>query len=206
MIKSRNGLSWEEASQLAVKVNQKNKTKRIEGYNLNPSICKFCGSLLSYEKRKNKFCSHSCSASFNNQGVPRNVSNGLWKIKQCIFCGKETSNIKYCNNKCYSLHMKAERRKKIQESDSIFDKKDKWYLIEIRGHQCETCNNQKWNKQNIPLDIHHKDGDTDNNTLNNLQLICPNCHRLTPNHGSKNNTNSKKKKYRKKRYDKGLSY
>ena len=34
--------------------------------------------------------------------------------------------------------------------------------------------------QPINLEIHHKDGDRTNNSLENLQLLCPNCHSYTP--------------------------
>ena len=36
----------------------------------------------------------------------------------------------------------------------------------------------------IPLEIHHIDGDCTNNKMENLQLLCPNCHSLTSNFGS----------------------
>ena len=41
-------------------------------------------------------------------------------------------------------------------------------------------------KQPINLELHHIDGDKSNNNLNNLQLLCPNCHSYTDNFGSKN--------------------
>jgi hypothetical protein len=48
------------------KVVAKNKST-IDNYNLNPSICQQCNSVLPYEKRHNKFCCSSCSATFNNK-------------------------------------------------------------------------------------------------------------------------------------------
>lgn len=59
-------------------------------------------------------------------------------------------------------------------------------LIKIRGHQCEDCKLSYWKNQLIPLEAHHIDGDKCNNNLNNLKLLCPNCHTLTPNYGTKN--------------------
>jgi hypothetical protein len=35
------------------------------------------------------------------------------------------------------------------------------------------------NKENCPLEIHHKDGNKENNSLENIQFLCPNCHSLT---------------------------
>ena len=60
-------------------------------------------------------------------------------------------------------------------------------LIQLRGHQCENCGLTEWQNQPIPLEAHHIDGDKCNNMLENLLLLCPNCHSLTSNYGSKNN-------------------
>lgn len=60
-------------------------------------------------------------------------------------------------------------------------------LIKLRGHKCEDCGLTEWKNQSIPLEAHHIDGDRCNNTLENLLLLCPNCHTLTSNYGSKNN-------------------
>ena len=59
-------------------------------------------------------------------------------------------------------------------------------LIKVRGHKCEKCGLTEWNNQPIPLEAHHIDGDKCNNTLENLELLCPNCHTLTSNYGTKN--------------------
>lgn len=63
-------------------------------------------------------------------------------------------------------------------------------LIEIRGRKCECCGLEIWLNQPIHLEVHHIDGDKSNNQLDNLQLLCPNCHSYTDNYGSLN----KKKK------------
>ena len=61
-------------------------------------------------------------------------------------------------------------------------------LINLRGRKCEICNLTDWNGQDIPLEVHHIDGDHLNNILENLQIICPNCHALTPNFKRKNDS------------------
>jgi len=65
-------------------------------------------------------------------------------------------------------------------------------LTELRGYKCENCGNETWLGQPIPLEVHHLDGDRLNNTLENLQLLCPNCHALTSNFKGKNNVGDKK--------------
>lgn len=44
---------------------------KIQHYDQNPSHCAQCKSTLEYKKRKNKFCSSSCAATFNNTGRVR---------------------------------------------------------------------------------------------------------------------------------------
>lgn len=60
-------------------------------------------------------------------------------------------------------------------------------LIQLRGYKCECCGNSEWLGKPIKLEVHHIDGDHYNNELENLQLLCPNCHSMTPNWRGKNN-------------------
>ncbi len=52
-------------------------------------------------------------------------------------------------------------------------------LIKLRGRKCEKCGLEEWLGQPINLEVHHIDGDRTNNELNNLMLLCPNCHSYT---------------------------
>ncbi len=52
--------------------------------------------------------------------------------------------------------------------------------------QCSCCSLISWLGQPIPLELDHRDGDRTNNVLENLRLLCPNCHALTPTYRGKN--------------------
>lgn len=52
-------------------------------------------------------------------------------------------------------------------------------LINLRGHKCECCKLSLWLDNPITLEVHHVDGDKTNNELDNLLLLCPNCHSQT---------------------------
>lgn len=66
-------------------------------------------------------------------------------------------------------------------------------IVYLRGHHCEKCGLELWLNEPIPLEVHHKDGDKLNNELDNLQLLCPNCHSLTDNWKGRNINTGKEK-------------
>ena len=56
----------------------------------------------------------------------------------------------------------------------------------IFEHKCQECGLAEWNKVAIPLELEHVDGDSNNHKLDNLALLCPNCHALTNTYRGKN--------------------
>lgn len=58
----------------------------------------------------------------------------------------------------------------------------------VKEKKCELCNNTEWLGMPIPLDLHHINGNHFDNRLENLIILCPTCHRLSENWGSKNSS------------------
>ena len=56
----------------------------------------------------------------------------------------------------------------------------------IFKHRCYNCGLTSWKGQPIPLELEHKNGDHQDNFLDNLTLLCPNCHALTTTYRGKN--------------------
>lgn len=65
---------------------------------------------------------------------------------------------------------------------SSFKLKRRILKEKIKPYQCEICGLTKWNEKDIPLELHHINGNNKDNRLENLQLLCPNCHALTDNY------------------------
>jgi hypothetical protein len=58
-------------------------------------------------------------------------------------------------------------------------------LQDGHDHVCDSCGTSEWLDVPVPLELHHVDGNRFNNERINLQILCPNCHALTPNHAGK---------------------
>ena len=56
----------------------------------------------------------------------------------------------------------------------------------LKEAKCECCGLTIWLNQKIPLELHHKDGNHFNNNLDNLEILCPNCHALQPGNSGAN--------------------
>jgi len=55
-----------------------------------------------------------------------------------------------------------------------------------KEYKCEKCGRSEWEGEQIPLELHHINGNHYDNRLENLQILCPNCHTQTTTFGNKN--------------------
>lgn len=93
-------------------------------------------------------------------------------------------DISHFVGKSFNKGKRATNKKDIEFylTDNIFVKSDylRKRLIKekIFPHRCMLCGLSKWQGRRIPLELHHLNGDRMNNTLENIMIICPNCHKL----------------------------
>lgn len=65
--------------------------------------------------------------------------------------------------------------------------KRRLFTVGLKNPACEECG---WAKQSddgrIPIELDHVNGDSKDNRLENLRILCPNCHSLKPTHRGRN--------------------
>ncbi len=86
--------------------------------------------------------------------------------------------------------------------------KEKHWDYEVKGCQNPKCPLHKikpiWAGELLPMELDHKNGNPDDNTLGNIHFLCPNCHSLTESYAGSNIVYNKTGK-RMKRVGKGYN-
>ena len=93
---------------------------------------------------------------------------------------------------------KGDKYRPIQEKrklDEILVKNSTWVntyhlkkrLLDenVKEHKCELCGATEWLGKPIALELHHINGIHDDLRLENLHILCPNCHAVTDNYRGK---------------------
>ncbi len=142
-----------------------------EEYKRHPNTkCCICGKSI-YKRpsiiKANKglvFCSQKCYGFSCRKEIP------------CIVCGKAILaglNKKTCSRKCSNIYRTGIKYKIGRPNDKAEKARHlKIKLLRERGEKCERCG---YSKGKI-LQIHHKNCDRNDNHLDNLEIVCPNCH------------------------------
>jgi hypothetical protein len=128
---------------------------------------------------------------------------------KCSFCKEQyqTHNKKglYCSNKCQQDHAFDQRYKAwLEGSLETYSRWLRRALGRLHGYKCSECKIFEWNSKSIVLEVEHIDGNSQNNSISNLCLICPNCHSQTPTYKARNRGNGRHA--RRIRYANGQSY
>lgn len=180
----------------------KTKTQRKE------VCCKNCGKAFMKHLSAisdNNFCSKSCAGTFNGKVHPKRTKK-IRNVINCETCKSpiKDANKKYCSLSCFYKHIKETNIKQWTDGKLAattgrtlnIRQFVRNFLIEQAGNKCSKCG---WNvihsvTKRCPLEINHIDGNPSNNDISNLEVLCPNCHSLTPNFRALNKNSPRKRK------------
>jgi len=118
----------------------------------------------------------------------RTIAKMIGGIVSYTVISKWVKSIPVDKVKSYQLSKayKDEKNPRNSISDWNTSKGRRNFLISKRGYMCERCNMTEWLGVPIPLELDHVNGNREDNTEENLKVICPNCHALTPTYKGKN--------------------
>lgn len=145
------------------------------------------------ERARNKYCSRSCAASANNQTFPKRKPG---KRVPCLVCKtlvpSRVNRSGLCSPSCKDAYRVDQWLEGNKTYDYVATFMRRW-LTSKEGEQCWTCG---WNTFHPDgrsiLQVEHINGNSTDNSSENLALLCPNCHALTPTFGARNMGNGRK--------------
>jgi hypothetical protein len=120
--------------------------------------------------------------------------------RACLACGDEckTPQAVYCSLRCQADHRYEQTTARwlageIEGGTSrgLYKWARRW-IIADRGEKCEQCDWAERNlvTGNVPLEVDHV-VDCDDHRPENLKVLCPNCHSLTPTYRALNKGNGR---------------
>ena len=151
--------------------------------------CKHCNKEFfvtkqAHQKNLGLYCSNSCSA-YDRAGTKRSE---VYTTLECAHCKTEferrksklsnsKSGMYFCSKEHKNISQQIGGIKEIQPSHyGEVPSKYRKLAFRLKEAKCELCS---YNKFTEILEVHHLDKDRTNNTIENLQILCPNCHRIT---------------------------
>lgn len=157
-------------------------------------LCCACDKTFDSQKRLN---AHKVAHKIGKRYSVTKIKNSTYL---CLYCNKESitqnnKRNKFCSNLCSVSHKNKETFSKIEEGIIFSFRIMKKYLLQIKNKCFECGISETYNGKPIVLHCDHIDGDSDNNKLTNLRLLCPNCHSQTDTYCGRNIKNSKRSKY-----------
>lgn len=177
-------------SLVAFYCNEKNNIEKIEKIKLNELKKKEYEELVCDVIRNSKNYNQVCVKL--NKRPTNNTYNMLKKIqeKYNIDISHFSSEIIINNTKKLNISEIFSENSKLKNNSHL---KEKLFKLGFKNEVCEKCGNDEWLGVKIPLQVHHINGNRNDNTITNLQLLCPNCHALTDNYCGKNKKKEKTK-------------
>lgn len=144
---------------------------------------------ISYNSVIEKLGLHICGG--NQQSIRKHISR--LGISTSHFLGKSWNRGNIAGLKNY---LKRDLSDILIENSTYINAnhlKNRLIKEGIFEYKCYRCGRTKWEGELIPIQIDHINGIHNDNRLENLTILCPNCHALTPTYCGKNKKRVNKK-------------
>jgi 5-methylcytosine-specific restriction endonuclease McrA len=134
---------------------------------INCAICNKEFSVIPCRIKTAKYCSKQCYYKANVGSI----------LVKCAFCEtrflRSPSHLKTSPIQCCSKSCRNQVRRSARPGNADFARK--WFKTHGLLTHCNRCT---YSTNTDILVIHHKDRNRKNNELENLEILCPNCHAL----------------------------
>lgn len=180
----------------------------IENLSFKMLRCKQCAKSVRIPRHRwesFRFCSRQCNWQWHTENDRISINCHVCGIQ--FSAVRSRREAKYCSRKCYgkSLHHRGSVDRQCVNCATIFrtapskirhrfcSRNCVWEYRRARwtmgsGHQIrkfmlargliERCNRCGYKEEPRILGVHHKDRNRKNNVIENLEVLCPNCHSL----------------------------
>lgn len=152
-------------------------------------FCEKCKVQHDGQYGSGRFCSENCARSFSSlekrQEINTKVSLRLTgrsfpKRKGFIAISKE-ANLRGITNSAINRKKRTEEKIKFAAFETLNNKTlKKLRVLFEQNYLCNICKREFiWEGKKLIPHLHHKNGDHDDDTRENLECLCPNCHSQT---------------------------
>lgn len=162
------------------------QTKHAATYD---KVCRNCNKHFTggSDKKRTNFCSTKCK--YLSMRKNKDLIKTCLRCNELIIYSRETRNNKFCCHDCSAKYKTDQVVKAWIEDSSTATAKQGGLSNAIRNHliseangKCNRCGRSDIHPVtgNYVVEVDHVDGDRYNNTPENLEVLCANCHSLTP--------------------------
>ena len=157
--------------------------------------CKRCKGKSDGSYGSGLFCSEKCARSFSTKAKRKEINKKVSKklkgnrppLKNITFeeLRKRISDGRKGKGLGRRTDINLYISNKLKAKNTYF--RDRLIEEGLLKNECNRCKlKPKWNDKKLILQLHHKDGNHFNNHLDNLEILCPNCHTQTDNFSWRN--------------------